>query len=224
MIPSELVERLGNVSTPLIVILVAVLILADTTVLVGLLVPGDLVLLGAATAAGPDGAPLVVLAAVAAALAGQSGSYLLGRRFGPRVISSMLGRRVGAARWSAAERMAAGTGRWALLAVQFLPILNNLVPLLAGILRVPYRRFVVLTAMSSVLWSSAFAAVGAVARTADGSTAGSAGLLLAVVLAAVAGPILLTRTVRRNRRGPGSGADQSGGTTSRVGQQPLPDG
>jgi membrane-associated protein len=68
---------------------VGVLLVLETTVLVGLVTPGEVVLLAAATTVGSAG-EYAALAAIAAgaSFAGQTGGYLIGRRFGGRIRGS----------------------------------------------------------------------------------------------------------------------------------------
>jgi membrane-associated protein len=88
---------------------VGVLLVLETTVLIGLVTPGEVVLLAAATTVGSAG-EYAGLAAVAAgaSLAGQTGGYLLGRRFGGTIRSSWAGRKVGEANWRRAEAVLRG--------------------------------------------------------------------------------------------------------------------
>ncbi len=169
------------------------LMVLDTTAVVGLLVPSDALLITASAAAGPAGAPLVAAAAVLGTLTGWSLSWWLGTRFGGRIRGSRIGARVGERRWSAAERLLAGEGARVLLVVQFLPVVNALVPLLAGSLRMPYRRFLAHAAVGTAAWAAVYATLGAAASTftAGPLLVGGPGLLI--------GALLLRRAARTAR-------------------------
>jgi membrane-associated protein len=169
------------------------LMVLDTTAVVGLLVPSDALLLTASAAAGPAGAPLVAAAAVVGTLTGWSLSWWLGTRFGPRIRGSRIGVRVGERRWSTAEALLAGRGARVLLVVQFLPVVNALVPLLAGSLRMPYRRFLAHACAGTVAWAAVYATLGAAASTvaAGPLLVGGPGLLI--------GALLLRRATRAAR-------------------------
>ena len=88
---------------------VGVLLVLETTVLVGLVTPGEVVLLAAATTMGSAG-EYAALAAVAAgaSIVGQTGGYLLGRTFGGRIRASWGGRKIGEANWGRAEAVLRG--------------------------------------------------------------------------------------------------------------------
>jgi membrane protein DedA with SNARE-associated domain len=148
------------------VVVVLLLMVVDTTAVVGLLVPSDALVIAAAGGAG-GGAPLVAAAAAAGTLLGWSLSWALGVLAGPALRASRAGRWVGEPRWSAAEALLRGDGARILLAVQFLPVVNALVPLLAGTLRVPYGRFLRLGAAGTLAWATVYTGLGALSAAAS---------------------------------------------------------
>jgi membrane-associated protein len=87
---------------------VGVLLVLETTVLIGLVTPGEVVMLAAATTVGSAG-EYAALAAVAAgaSVIGQTGGYLLGRRFGGRIRTSRAGRKIGEPNWRRAQAVLA---------------------------------------------------------------------------------------------------------------------
>ena len=79
-------------------------ILLETSVLVGLVVPGDTIVIIAATAVeSPVQFVALVLAVISGALIGESIGFALGRFFGPRIRMSRLGRWLGERNWVRAE-------------------------------------------------------------------------------------------------------------------------
>ena len=76
----------------------------EMTFLLGLLVPGEsVVMLAGSLPDGPAGVALAIAIATAGGLAGQVVGYALGRAFGPRLRATRLGRRIGAERFDRAE-------------------------------------------------------------------------------------------------------------------------
>ena len=68
----------------------------ETSLFVGLIVPGDSIVLFTATAGrGAGDWLLLVLVVVAGSLSGESLGFVIGRFFGPRLRASRLGRRIG---------------------------------------------------------------------------------------------------------------------------------
>jgi len=80
-------------------------VLLETSILVGLIVPGDTIVLFSSTGVTTLAQYLfTILAVVLGALAGESIGFSLGRLFGPRLRASWLGRQVGEKRWAKADR------------------------------------------------------------------------------------------------------------------------
>lgn len=137
-------------------------ILLETSVFVGLIVPGDTIALVAAL--GVDGTAQfawLVFALVAGALAGESIGFALGRWVGPRLRASRLGQRLGEDKWRLADHYLGERGGVAVFLSRFLPVLHSLIPLTAGMTGMRYRTFVKWTAAASVLWSLIVVSLGA---------------------------------------------------------------
>jgi membrane-associated protein len=139
-------------------------ILLETSILVGLVVPGDSIVIVAATGVvGPIEFVSLVVAVVIGALAGESIGFALGRHFGPRIRSSRLGRRIGEQHWVRAENYLDRRGGIAVFVSRFLPVLHSLIPLTVGMSPMPYRRFMRWTVPACVLWALAYVSVGSLA-------------------------------------------------------------
>ena len=139
-------------------------ILLETSILVGLVVPGDSIALVAAT--GVENVPqfvFLVLSVIVGALAGESIGFALGRFFGPRIRASRLGRRIGEHNWQRAETYLDRRGGLAIFVSRFLPVLHSLIPLTVGMSTMRYRRFMSWTVPACVLWALAYVSVGALA-------------------------------------------------------------
>ncbi len=144
--------------------IVGLLLVLETTVLIGLVVPGDIAVLAAAATVS-DAWEFAALAAVAtgATMVGQLGGYGLGRRYGYPIRESWAGRRIKTAHWKRAEAaLQSGTGR-ALIGSRFVAVVHSLVPVLAGALRMPFARFVRYTAIGAVVWALVYVALGSAA-------------------------------------------------------------
>lgn len=139
-------------------------IFAETSLFIGLLVPGDTIVL--LTASGNRGWldwGLLLVAVVAGALCGESVGYAIGRWFGPRLRVSRLGKRLGERHVLRAERWMDRRGGWAVFISRFLPVMHALMPVTAGASGFPYRRFMAWTAPACVLWALVYVSVGTVA-------------------------------------------------------------
>lgn len=159
-----LLDTVQNVDPVVRTLVAGLAILLETSVLVGLVVPGDTVVIVAGTAVnGPWEAVLLGLVVVVGSLAGESIGFALGRFLGPRIRVSRLGRRIGEKNWLRAERYLQRRGGPAIFLSRFLPVLHSLVPLTVGMSTFSYRRFLAWTAPACVVWSTLYISVAAIA-------------------------------------------------------------
>ena len=136
-------------------------IMLETSVLVGLIVPGDTIVLVAATAVG--GVPEYValaLVVIVGALVGESIGFALGRWFGPHIQHSGLGRKIGEENWARAQRYLDRRGGPAVFISRFLPVLHSLIPLTVGMSTMRYRKFIAWTVPACVIWAFSYVTVG----------------------------------------------------------------
>jgi len=138
-----------------------VAIMLETSVLLGLIVPGDTIVLVAST-----GVTTVlqyifmVLAIVLGALVGESIGFGLGRIFGPKLRASWLGQRIGEQRWEKADRFVKRRGGIAVFISRFLPVFHSVVPLTAGMTPMPYRTFMAWTTPACIIWAFLYVSIG----------------------------------------------------------------
>ena len=161
---TAVLDAVQSVDPELRTLLAGVGMFLETSVLVGLVVPGDTIVLVAATAVdSPVEYAALVAVVILGALGGESGGFALGRFFGPRIRHSRLGRRIGEHNWHRAENYVDRRGGIAVFVSRFLPVLHSLVPLTVGMSTMRYRRFIAWTAPACVLWAFAYVTVGSVA-------------------------------------------------------------
>jgi len=139
-------------------------IFLETSVLVGLVIPGDTIVLVAGTAVdGPIEYVALVVAVIIGALGGESVGFALGRYFGPRIRVSRLGRRIGEKNWIRAENYLDRRGGVAVFISRFLPVLHSLIPITVGMSTMRYRKFMRWTVPASLIWAVAYVSVAAAA-------------------------------------------------------------
>jgi membrane-associated protein len=161
---SWLLDSVQNVDPVLRTLLAGVAMMLETSVLVGLVVPGDTIVIVTATAvASPLEGVLLGLAIVIGSLLGESAGFWIGRWLGPRIRASRLGRRLGEANWERSERYLRRRGGPAIFLSRFLPVLHSLVPLTVGMTGFRYRRFLAWTAPACILWATLYVSVAAAA-------------------------------------------------------------
>ena len=159
-----LLDAVQSVDPLVRTLLAGVAIMLETSVLIGLVVPGDTVVIVAATAvSSPLEAVLLGIAVVAGAIAGESVGFWLGRVLGPRIRHSRLGGWIGEDNWARSERYLQRRGGPAIFLSRFLPVLHSLVPLTVGMSGYSYRRFLAWTIPACVIWSTLYISVAAAA-------------------------------------------------------------
>lgn len=127
---------------------------------IGIPLPGEIVLVGAALLAARPGSHIdpvaVAAAATTGAIIGDSIGYTVGRRYGTGLLER-LGRRfprhLGPAHLTVAQRVFDRYGVWAVLFGRFVAILRILAGPLAGTMRMRYPAFLVANATGAVLWA-----------------------------------------------------------------------
>lgn len=151
----------GSIDPVLRVTLAGLAIMLETSVLVGLVIPGDTVVLVAATGVSSTEEYIsLIVVIIVGALIGESIGFALGHAFGPAIQHSKVGKWIGHKNWHAAERFLEHRGGWAIFISRFLPVLHSIVPLTAGITGMDYRRFIAWTAPACTLWAIAYVTVG----------------------------------------------------------------
>ncbi|MFI1970754.1 hypothetical protein BLA24_09425 [Streptomyces cinnamoneus] len=146
---------------------IAVVLFAETGLLVGFFLPGDSLLFtaGLLSRSGAHAGPhldlaQVLLASVAGALAGAQCGYALGRRGGRALLARSRNRRLheGAAR---AEELLDRYGHArAIVLARFVPVVRTVLNPLAGALGVPPRTFAVWQAGGGLVWTAGLVLAG----------------------------------------------------------------
>jgi membrane-associated protein len=184
------------------ILLSGVAMFCETSVLLGLVVPGDTIVLVSSTATnGPGEYAALLVAVVVGSLLGESVGFALGRFFGPRIRRSALGRRLGEHNWARAERYLTRRGGMAVFVSRFLPVLHSLIPLTVGMSTMPYRRFLRWTVPACLIWAAGYVTVGWLAADSYRRLAGElkwAGWVFAAILVVFwVAVILIKRAVER---------------------------
>lgn len=138
-------------------------IFLETTLFVGLVIPGDTIVVAAATSVKDPGHFVVlILVVIVCAIGGQSVGFALGRWIGPALRRSRLGRRIGPG-WDRAAAYVDRRGGIAVFVSRFLPVLHALMPVTVGMSPMRYRRFIAWAAPAAVVWAIAYVTAGAFA-------------------------------------------------------------
>ncbi|MEV8135631.1 DedA family protein [Microbacterium aurantiacum] len=159
-----LLDTVQSVDPAIRTIVAGIAIMLETSVLIGLVVPGDTIVIVAGTAVASIGEGILLgVVVVVGALAGETIGFFLGRWLGPAIRRSRLGRRIGEENWVRSERYLRRRGGPAIFLSRFLPVLHSLVPLTVGMSGYPYRRFLAWTVPACTIWAFLYVGVAAAA-------------------------------------------------------------
>ncbi len=150
---TSLLQQLLHVPGPVVLSAIAAMVFGEAAFFLGFVVPGETaVLLGGFLAStGRLSVVLLAVVVVLAAIIGDSVGYEVGRRFGPRMLSSRPLRRH-QHRVSGARAFLDGRGASAVFLGRFTAFLRAVVPGLAGLSQMRYRRFLAYNAAGGVVW------------------------------------------------------------------------
>lgn len=155
------IDWVESVDPALRTIVAGVAIMLETSVLVGLVVPGDTVVLISSLGITDIWQYVALLfAVIVGALIGESIGFGLGRWFGPRLQRTRLGRLIGQERWDRANAYLERRGGIAVFLSRFLPVLHSLIPVTVGMSKMRYRTFIAWTLPACIIWASLYATVG----------------------------------------------------------------
>lgn len=161
---TDALEGLAGLPQPAVLAVTGALTLAECTLGVGFLAPGESALLLASTTVTTVPRFLVMwLVVTVCAIAGDSIGYYLGRRYGDRLRDSRIVRKVGQRHWDKAGELLRRRGAWAVFAARFMPVVRTLVPASAGASKLEYRRFLPASIAGAVCWSALHIGIGATA-------------------------------------------------------------
>jgi membrane protein DedA with SNARE-associated domain len=204
----SLLEEVSNTLGAWTYLLVGVFAFAETGAFVGLVVPGETVMLLGGAVAGQGAIDVYLLIAVAwfAAWAGDTASFFIGRRLG-RDFVLQHGPRfgIGHERFEKVEDYFSRHGGKTIFIGRFISLVRAFAPFIAGSSGMRYRAFVPYSILGCGLWASAHILIGYFfSRSIDTAAkyAGKGAFLLATLIVVVVGSIVLYRhfRVEENRR------------------------
>jgi len=204
----QLLEDVSNTLGAWTYLLVGVFAFAETGAFVGLVVPGETVMLLGGAVAGQGAIDVYLLIAIAwfSAWLGDTTSFFVGRRLG-RDFVLRHGPRfgIGHERFERVEDYFSRHGGKTIFIGRFISLVRAFAPFIAGSSGMRYRAFVPYSILGTGLWASAHILIGYFfSRSIDTAAkyAGRGAFLLATLIVVVAGAVFLVRRLReeKNRR------------------------
>ncbi|MGW2513724.1 DedA family protein [Streptomyces scopuliridis] len=192
---------LGGLSGPVIYAVVGALVFCEDAFFFGLVLPGETaaVLGGVLASHGEVSVWWLTVVVVVAAILGDSAGYAVSHHFGDRILSTRSLRK----REDQVERareMIRVRGASAVFVARFIAFLRALMPALAGLSDMPYRRFLLFNAVGGLCWGVSCTAVGYFAGAAFTRIESQLGQIAGAVIAGVVVLALAVWAYRRRRR------------------------
>jgi membrane-associated protein len=177
----------------------------ETGAFIGLLLPGETVILLASAIAGRGDLNILVLAAVVVVggMTGDTLGYALGRRWKRRPNTRSAGRAFRPdSRISGARTFLTRHGGAAIVIGRFIGFIRTFLPFAAGLSGMPYRRFLFYSTAASLLWGVGSVVLGYFAGAAAIELLHSTGLIGVATLAALSVAAFVLLWALKHRRGP----------------------
>jgi membrane-associated protein len=145
---SELIQTGG-------LLLIALVVFAESGMMVGFFFPGDTLLFSAGILAAGGGMPLVpaILIVAAAAILGDNTGYHIGRYFGPKLFHKPDGIVFRREYIERAERFYKKYGSRTMLVAHFVPVVRTFVPVTAGAGNMHLPTFMLYDAIGDTAWA-----------------------------------------------------------------------
>ncbi|MGH7238086.1 MAG: DedA family protein, partial [Candidatus Saccharimonadales bacterium] len=145
-------------------ILIGLMIFAESGMMVGFVFPGDTLLISAGVfaASGKISLPLVILVAALASIAGDNVGYLIGKAAGPKLFTkkdqdSLIFRQEYVDK---SEKFFDKYGSKTMLLAHFVPVVRTFVPVVAGVGEMPHGKFSLFDAIGDIAWAISVSLLG----------------------------------------------------------------
>jgi membrane-associated protein len=157
----DVTPDLDSLTAAAVYLVVFGFVFVESGILVGFFLPGDSILFGAGLVAATPGSgvdlAVLLVGVLVAAVAGDAVGYASGRRLGrPWLVRRE--RFVRHVEW--AERFYARYGALAVVVARWIPWVRTVTPIVAGVARMPYPRFLVANVAGAVTWGAGLVLLG----------------------------------------------------------------
>lgn len=144
------------------ILIVSLVIFAESGLLVGFFLPGDTLLFGAGLAAsqGTLSLPILIACVVIAAVVGDNVGYSIGRRMGNRIFTKKDGIIFRREYIEQAEKFYEKHGGKTIIIARFTPIVRTFAPVVAGASKMHRSRFFTFNIVGGILWGAGMPLLG----------------------------------------------------------------
>ncbi|KRV48944.1 hypothetical protein AQ490_22735 [Wenjunlia vitaminophila] len=210
---------------------ILVIVFAESGLLIGFFLPGDSLLFttGLLVSNGEHiDQPLwlVCTLVAASAIAGDQAGYLFGRRVGPSLFNRPNSRLFKQENVTKAHDFFERHGPGSIILARFVPVVRTFTPIIAGVSRMSYGKFVLYNCIGGSLWGAGVTVLGYFLGQIDFVEQNIEKILLGVVLLSVI-PLVIEYLRSRRKSARGAGGASPAGVPSRTegdGPEPRPRG
>ncbi len=144
------------------ILLIALIIFAESGLLIGFFLPGDTLLFGAGLAAsqGIISLPWLILAVIFAAVIGDNTGYSIGKKMGSKLFTKDDGILFRKQYITIAEAFYKKHGGKTIILARFTPLVRTFAPVVAGASNMPRRRFFSFNIIGGVIWGASMPLLG----------------------------------------------------------------
>jgi membrane-associated protein len=180
------------------------IVFAETGLLVGFFLPGDSLLItaGLLAANGTLNIWWLNVLLIVAAVVGDSVGYAIGRRLGPRLFTRQKSLLFNPGHVERTRRFYEKYGAKTIVIARFVPIVRTFAPVLAGVGRMEYRRFIFYNVAGGVGWVVSMTWAGYLLRQSIPNIGSYIHIVVPVVIVLSCIPIAV-ELLRERRRRPG---------------------
>ncbi len=137
-------------------------VFAESGLLIGFFLPGDTLLFGAGILASQGALPLelLILVVIVAAIVGDNVGYSIGRRTGKRLFHKKESILFKPDHLEKAEKFYELHGGKTIIIARFVPMVRTFAPMVAGISKMPRRRFMLFNVIGAIIWGGGVVLLG----------------------------------------------------------------
>lgn len=144
------------------ILLISLIVFAESGLLIGFFLPGDTLLFGAGLAASQGKFSLVwlIVSVIIAAIIGDNVGYSIGRRAGPRIFKRKDGILFRQEYLTKSEEFYEKHGGKTIILARFTPIVRTFAPVVAGAGKMPRKKFMIYNVVGGILWGGGMSLLG----------------------------------------------------------------
>ncbi|MDQ0277511.1 membrane protein DedA with SNARE-associated domain [Arthrobacter silviterrae] len=198
---NTMIGAILQVSPVVAYLLITALVFAEDALFIGFILPGETAAILGGVLASQQRLDLwlITVLVVLAAILGDTVGYEVGRHFGPRILQLRLLRKR-QQKLENARELLARRGGMAVFLGRFTAFFRAVMPALAGLSRMPYRRFLLFNAAGGAIWGTAVVLLGYFAGNAYLSLAKSFGHITTFTILGIVIAGAITWHIQKQRR------------------------